>query len=90
MRGFYDKGNALDGEEAEESPHDLQKVRKEELQHPREGLLSLRLREVRKNPQICLAVEDYPRRQKEIGDFCGKRKGVLILSDNLSRKLFQK
>jgi hypothetical protein len=45
----------------------MQEMWQEKLSPPPEGLLSLRLRQVRQDTQVRLAVEDRRGRQKEIG-----------------------
>ncbi len=63
----YDQGNALDGEEEQEAAHNLQAMWKAELSHPPQGVLCLRLRQVRKGQEVRLAVEDRRRQEKEVG-----------------------
>jgi len=61
---FYDKRNAQFWEEAEEGSYNLQAVWQAQLSHPRQGMLSLRVREVRKSTEIRLAVEDRRGQEK--------------------------
>jgi len=65
----HDERNALEGEEAEEGPHNLQKVWQAQLSCPRQGMLSLRVWKVLENPQVRMAVEDCRGQEKEVGDW---------------------
>jgi hypothetical protein len=63
------KRNPKFREEEQEGPHNLQAVRQKELSHPPQGVLSLRLRPVRKGQEVRLAVEDRGRQEKEVNPF---------------------